>query len=99
MSRAIAGKHVQTVHGIFRLRDFFDGDRRSATASGEGKGRMAIKDHIRHLVESEDSAEPLSDDEIVRQLLRGNISVARRTVAKYRKELGLPSSWRRRKCD
>ena len=96
VSRAIAGKFVQTDHGIFCLRDFFDGDRRASSSQVEGTGRMAVKDHVRDLVNSEDSRCPLSDDDLVQRLIERDIRVARRTVAKYRKELGLPSSWRRR---
>lgn len=96
VSRAIAGKFVQTDHGVFRLRDFFDGDRRSPSAGAERSGRMAVKDHLRDLIANEDATSPLSDDELVRKLLARNIQVARRTVAKYRTELGFPSSWRRR---
>lgn len=96
VSRAIAGKYAQTDHGVVRLRDFFDGDRRSTSPGTEGIGRMALKDHVRDLIANEDSASPLSDAELVRRLMGRNIKVARRTVAKYRKELGLPSSWRRR---
>ena len=62
-------------------------------------GRMAIRDHIRDLIAGEDPRAPLSDDEIVRGLLLRNIKVARRTVAKYRVDLGLASSWRRRKYE
>jgi RNA polymerase sigma-54 factor len=96
VSRAIAGKFAQTDHGIFRLRDFFDGDRRNSISRVAGTGRMAVKDHVRDLVNSEDSRCPLSDDDLVQRLVERDIRVARRTVAKYRKELGLPSSWRRR---
>ncbi len=96
VSRAIAGIYAQTDHGIFRLRDFFDGDRRSAAPCADDKGRLAILDHIRELVAGESPEAPLSDDEIGHLLLQRNIKVARRTVAKYRGELGLQSSWRRR---
>jgi RNA polymerase sigma-54 factor len=99
VSRAIAGKFVQTDHGIFRLRDFFDGDRRDGSSDGNAMGRMAIRDHIRDLIAGEDRRAPLSDDEIVQGLLLRNIKVARRTVAKYRVDLGLASSWRRRKYE
>lgn len=99
VSRAIAGKFVQTDHGIFPLRSFFDGNRGTAPTGGVGKGRMAIRDHVRDLVQGEDPAQPLSDEGIVRGLLLRNIKVARRTVAKYRKELGIASSWRRREYD
>lgn len=99
VSRAIAGKYVQTDRGVFRLRDFFDGDRRGSEPGGDAMGRMAILDHVRDLIQGEDARAPLSDDEIVRELLARNIKVARRTVAKYRVEMGLPSSWRRRQYE
>ncbi|MEE2887837.1 MAG: RNA polymerase factor sigma-54 [Planctomycetota bacterium] len=96
VSRAIAGKFVQTDHGVFRLREFFDGDRRSVSTGAEASGRMAVKDHIRDLIANEGASSPLSDDELVHRLRARNIKVARRTVAKYRTELGFSSSWRRR---
>jgi RNA polymerase sigma-54 factor len=99
VSRAISGKFVQTDHGVFPLRDFFDGDRRNGAPTGEAMGRMAIRHHLRDLIEGEDSRAPLSDDEIVRGLLARKIKVARRTVAKYRVEMGFASSWRRRKYE
>ncbi|MCA8958246.1 MAG: RNA polymerase factor sigma-54 [Planctomycetes bacterium] len=95
VSRAIAGKFAQTEHGVFRLRDFFDGERIAEGA--DGAGRMAVKEQVRALIAGEDPAAPLSDDEIVAQLAAKNVTVARRTVAKYRGELGLQSSWRRRR--
>lgn len=98
VSRAIAGKFMQCDLGIFRLRDFFDGDRRSERGAGApSSGRMAIRDLIRDLIEAEDPASPRSDDEIVQELAGREIKVARRTVAKYRKELGIASSWRRKR--
>ena len=96
VSRAIAGKHVQTERGIFALREFFDGDRRVSKGSGETVGRLGIKDHIQRLVAAEDPQRPLSDDELVGMLAENKIRVARRTVAKYRGELDIPSSYRRR---
>ena len=97
VSRAISGKYVQTEWGIFSLREFFDGGRGSAGSGGSGSGRMAVKERIQELVRSEDPERPLSDDELVGQLSARDIKVARRTVTKYRKELGIQSSWMRRK--
>jgi RNA polymerase sigma-54 factor len=102
VSRAIAGKYVQTDFGILRLRDFFDGgehDAPGATAdrSRADTGRMGVKERIRQLVSAEDPSRPWSDDDLVQQLRAQGIDVARRTIAKYRQELRIPSSWLRRK--
>lgn len=95
VSRAIAGKYVQTDHGVMALRDFFDGGIGGAEAAGTG--RLAVRTRVAELVAGEDKARPLSDDEVVTALARTGITVARRTVTKYRKELGIPSSFLRRR--
>lgn len=95
VSRAIAGKHVQTDRGVFRLRDFFDGGRGEGT--DEGHGRMAVAEQIAELVASEDKQAPLSDDDLVERLRGRGVQCARRTITKYRKQLGIPSSYLRRK--
>ena len=98
VSRAIAGKNVQTDRGVFRLRDFFDGGRAGADgAEAEGQGRMAIAQRIAELVDAEDKSQPLSDDELVARLQAAGVQCARRTVTKHRKELGIPSSYLRRR--
>ena len=96
VSRTIAGKYVQTDRGVFALRDFFDGGRIDAAAT-EGQGRMAVAEHIAELVAAEDKQRPLSDDDLVQCLTDRGVRVARRTVAKYRRELGIPSSYLRRR--
>ncbi|MBK8976481.1 MAG: RNA polymerase factor sigma-54 [Planctomycetes bacterium] len=103
VSRAVAGKWVETDHGVCPLRDFFDGARGSspgadrAVAPDAGVGRIGVQELVRELVAAEDAGEPLSDEELVRRLQARGVRVARRTVAKYRMGLGIPSSWRRRK--
>jgi len=93
VSRAIAGKSVQTPHGVLMLRDFFDGgDSRSGAV-----GRLGVKQRLQELVAAENPEQPLSDDELVSQLAKGGIKVARRTVTKYRKELSIPASWQRKR--
>ena len=85
-----------TPHGIFELKYFFN----SALSSSDGGqvGSESVKARIRSLIEGEDSAHPLSDEEISTRLNDGlGVKIARRTVAKYREELGLPSSSRRKK--
>jgi len=96
VSRAIAGKHVQTDRGVFRLRDFFDGGRTESLV-GEGHGRMAVAEQIAEIVAQEDKRAPLSDDDLVSRLQARGVQCARRTVTKYRKQLGIPSSYLRRK--
>jgi len=87
---------VGTTHGIFELKYFFN----SALSSSDGSqvGSESVKARIKAFIDEEDPARPLSDEEIslrIRQSL--GINIARRTVAKYREELGLPSSSRRRR--
>ncbi len=94
ISRAVAGKYVQTPRGIYPLRFFFTGG--TETENGESLSWDAIKEKIKELIENEDKTNPLSDDEIVKKLKEDGIDIARRTVAKYRKQMGIPSSHKRR---
>jgi RNA polymerase sigma-54 factor len=96
VSRTIAGKYLQTDRGVFALREFFDGGRIDAVR-GEGQGRMGVSQQIRELVDQEDKLRPMSDDDIVAALAARGVQAARRTVAKYRGELGIASSYQRRK--
>jgi RNA polymerase sigma-54 factor len=93
VSRAVSGKHVQTPWGIFPLRHFFQASAGSATDSA----RDDVREEVRRVVAAEDPARPLSDDEIVLEMGKRGLKLARRTVAKYRKELEIPSSYRRRR--
>jgi RNA polymerase sigma-54 factor len=95
VSRAVAGKYAQTPYGIFPLRFFFSGG--TAQASGGMASQASIQQRIKELVEKEDPHEPLSDDRLAELLKeREGIAIARRTITKYRKALGLPSSSQRR---
>jgi RNA polymerase sigma-54 factor len=94
VSRAIANKYVQTPYGLFDLKYFFTPGYQ--TASGEVMSNTSVKDAIQDLIGRESSSKPLSDQEIVKILSERGIPLARRTVAKYRSELGLlPSNLRR----
>ncbi|WP_276819599.1 RNA polymerase factor sigma-54 [Mailhella massiliensis] len=96
ISRITTNKYVGTPHGIFELKYFFN----SALSSSDGGqvGSESVKARIRSLIDNEDSAHPLSDEEISTRLNDSlGVKIARRTVAKYREELGLPSSSRRKK--
>ena len=83
VSRAIAGKYLETDQGIFPFGYFFK-------AGAGDKSRTSIKQKVRSIVDAEDKQSPLSDDEICSKLKLEQISISRRTVAKYRAELGVP---------
>ncbi len=94
VSRAIANKYVQTPYGLFDLKYFFTPGYQTAT--GEVMSNTSVKDAIQDLIARESANKPLSDQEIVKILSERGIPLARRTVAKYRSELGLlPSNLRR----
>jgi RNA polymerase sigma-54 factor len=98
VSRAVSGKYAQTPRGIFPLKFFFSGGTRSET--GEVTSQVSIQQRIKDLVAREDRHKPLSDEEIAALLKeRDDVQIARRTVSKYRKLLGIPSSSQRRAYD
>ncbi len=88
VSRAVAGKWVQTPRGVFALRKFFTGG--TQNDAGEDVSWDAIKAAMREVVDAEDKNHPLSDDAIVKALKEKGIEIARRTVAKYRGQLNIP---------
>lgn len=96
VGRVVANKFMTTPRGVFPLKYFFH---KSLQGSyGEDVSSLMVKDRIRKLVEGEDKGHPLSDIEIGELLARENLRIARRTVAKYRTQLGLePSHIRKRK--
>jgi len=94
VSRAIANKYLKTPHGIFDFKYFFTPGYQAD--SGASVSNTSVKEMIADLVSIEDKGTPLSDQEIVGKLQAKGIKIARRTVAKYREELGiLPSNLRR----
>lgn len=96
VSRATSGKYAQTPRGLFELKFFFSGAAR--TQSGEDVSTLAVKQRIDDLVKQENAAKPLSDSDIVARLKADGIYIARRTVAKYRMELNIPSSSTRKRA-
>ena len=95
VSRVTNKKFVQTPHGVYSLKYFFSSG--LSTASGEDLSARAVKDRIRGLVTEEDSAKPFTDEAIVGALKVEGVRIARRTVAKYRDQLGiLPARIRKR---
>ena len=95
ISRAVAGKYVQTPWGVEPLRKFFQVAAGGSSAPDETSDNLRRR--VRLIVDGEDPSDPLSDDAIAQRLSDDGLSVARRTVAKYRRELDIPSSYRRRK--
>ncbi len=94
VSRAIANKYIKTPHGVFEFKYFFTPGYQAQ--SGDAVSNTSVKEMIGDLIAGEDRAHPLSDQEIVAKLQAKGINIARRTVAKYREELGLlPSNLRR----
>lgn len=95
VSRAVADKHIQTPRGIVPLRSFFSGG--LSTDSGQDMSYDAVKAALREIVDAEDQASPLSDDALADALKERGIEIARRTVAKYRTQLDIPSARLRKK--
>ncbi len=96
VSRATAHKFIQTPRGLFEMKYFFTAAIASAD-SGDAHSAEAVRQRIRRMIDEEDPEDVLSDDGIVERLRKADIVVARRTVAKYRDSLKIPSSIERRK--
>jgi len=90
VSRAVSGKHVRTPRGTVALRRFFSGG--IQTDEGEEMSWEAIRAALREVVDAEDKRKPLSDDALSKALKARGIDIARRTVAKYRDQLGIPAA-------
>jgi RNA polymerase sigma-54 factor len=95
VSRAVSGKYMETPQGIFEMKYFFTAGLQT-TAGGEGVSNASVKDMIAEIFKAENPSKPLSDQEVVKMLGEKGITIARRTVAKYRDELNiLPSNLRK----
>jgi RNA polymerase sigma-54 factor len=94
VSRAVANKYAHTPQGVFELRYFF-----SESVNGPEGGNtslLILKRRVKKLIEDEDSSKPLTDEQITRILQSQGIQVTRRTVAKYREDMKIPSTHQRR---
>jgi RNA polymerase sigma-54 factor len=94
VSRAVASKYAHTPQGVFELRYFF-----SESVNGPEGGNtslLILKRRVKKLIEEEDSSKPLTDEQITRILQSQGIQVTRRTVAKYREDMKIPSTHQRR---
>jgi len=94
VSRAVSEKWIQTPRGVFPLRRFFSGG--TTSAEGEEMSWDAVKEKLKAIIDNEEKKNPLNDDEIVVKLKDQGIDLARRTVAKYRKILDIPTARQRR---
>jgi RNA polymerase sigma-54 factor len=94
VSRAVDDKWIQTPRGIFPLKRFFVGGTTAADGEEVAWDRVRIK--LQEIIDNEDKMQPLSDDAIVEELAKAGITVARRTVTKYRKAMNIASSRGRR---
>jgi len=94
VSRAVDDKWIQTPRGIFPLKRFFCGG--TVSADGEEVAWDTIRLKLQELIDNEDKQHPKSDDQLVKDLALAGVTVARRTVTKYRKAMNIPSSRQRR---
>lgn len=88
ISRVVNSKYVQTEFGVYSLKHFFTSG--IETTSGEDLSNQVVKQKVKELIAAEDPKNPLNDDKIAELLRNDGIKLARRTVAKYREQLGLP---------
>ncbi len=96
VSRVTSNKYMATPRGIYELKYFFT-PAINATHGGEAHSAEAVRDRIKSLIDDEPATKILSDDRIVALLKDEGIDIARRTVAKYRESMGIPSSVQRRR--
>ena len=94
VSRAVDDKWIQTPRGLLPLRKFFVGGTRSD--DGEDIAWDTIRIRLQELIDREDKSNPYSDDQLVKEMKKHGLNVARRTITKYREKLNIPSSRQRR---
>ena len=97
ISRAVNEKYVRTPWGVFELKYFFSGGFKSG--EGEDIAARAVQEKIRTLIAAEDPHDPLSDEKLAQLLAADGLNVARRTIAKYRDILKIPSTRLRKKFE
>jgi RNA polymerase sigma-54 factor len=94
VSRVVTNKYMHTPQGVFEMKYFFHSG--IASSYGEAVSSVTIKQRIRKIIDQEDARKPLSDSKIVSMLQREGLDLARRTIAKYREELKIPTSNQRK---
>lgn len=95
VSRGVTGKYMATPYGLFELKHFFSGGYRTST--GMDVAATSVKARLKELILGEEIAKPLSDQRLAELLSEEGLTVARRTVAKYREEMGIEPSWARKR--
>lgn len=95
VSRAVNGKYIQCPNGLFEIKYFFQSGVKGA--GGEGVSSESVKIVIKEMIDGENSKKPLSDQFLTDELNRKGINISRRTVAKYRDELNIPPSSKRKR--
>jgi len=95
VSRVTTNKYIHTPQGVFELKFFFHSGLESST--GDDVSSIAIKERIKQMIDSEDCTHPLSDKAIERKMKESGVAIARRTIAKYREDLNIPSSIQRKR--
>ena len=95
VSRSINGKYIQTPRGVFEVKYFFTSG--IANSRGEGISSKSIKTFIKEIIDNEDTKTPYSDQDIVIMLGQSGMAISRRTVAKYRDEMNILSSSKRKR--
>ena len=94
VSRAVSSKYAHTPQGVMELRSFFSESVNGP--EGSGMSLQTLKRVVKKMIEEENTAKPLTDDQIAKKLAQDGIQVTRRTVAKYREDLRIPSTHQRR---
>jgi RNA polymerase sigma-54 factor len=97
VSRVVNNKYMHTHRGLFEMRFFFHSGIES-TSGGGSVSSLTVKERIRKIISNEDPRKPYSDSQIVQMLREEELKIARRTVAKYREELKIPSSTNRKQA-
>lgn len=91
ISRVTTNKYIHTPQGVFELKFFFHSGLESS-AGGEDVSSIAVKEKIKQMIDEENPERPLSDKDIEKRLTEAGVTIARRTIAKYREDLNIPSS-------
>ncbi|MBR6492034.1 MAG: RNA polymerase sigma-54 factor, partial [Bacteroidales bacterium] len=91
----VNSKYVRTPYGTYLLKDFFSES--MTTDSGEEVSNKKIKSDLKEIIDNEDKTNPLTDDDLVKTLNEKGYNIARRTIAKYRVQLGIPSARMRKR--
>ncbi len=94
VSRAVANKYVHTPQGVYELRFFFTESVQGP--SGGSTSLVNLKRLVKKMIEEEDLAHPLTDEQLTQRLRQAGFFVTRRTVAKYREDMRIPSTHQRR---